>query len=98
LELRETFLEEALFVHHPERTAELMKEWQRSIPQLLELAVSHELGHALCEETNEAAADRFGEELRNGLSPRCQLPKEARKKGVAAGETNRSKANAFRVP
>lgn len=98
LDLRETFLEEALFVHHPERTAELMKEWQRSMPQLLELAVSHELGHAFCEETNEAAADRFGEELRNGLSPRCPLPKEARKKSVAAGQTNRVRANAFGAP
>jgi len=56
---RETFLEEALFAHNPVRTAELMEEWQKSMPKLLELAVSHELGHALCEEPNEAAADRF---------------------------------------
>jgi len=32
-----------------------MDEWQKSMPKLLELAVSHELGHALCEEPNEAA-------------------------------------------
>jgi hypothetical protein len=50
LEPRETFLEEALFFHDPERAAELMKEWQRSMPELLELAVSHELGHAFSPE------------------------------------------------
>ena len=28
------------------------------------LAVTHELGHAICDEHDEAAADRFGEELK----------------------------------
>lgn len=88
LEPRETFLEEALFVHDPERTLELMKEWRRSMPQLLELAVSHELGHAFCAEPNEAAADRFAEGLRKGLAPRCRVPKQARQQNVSA-ETRR---------
>jgi hypothetical protein len=87
LEPRETFLEEALFFHDPERTAELMKEWQRSMAELLELAVSHELGHAFCAEPNEATADHLGEQLRKGLAapPRCQVSSESRKKGVVAG-------------
>ena len=85
LEPRETFLEEALFFHDPARTADLMKEWQQSMPKLLELAVSHELGHAFCAEPNEVAADRFGEQLRKGLAPRCQVSREGRKKGVVAG-------------
>ena len=67
LEPRETFLEEALFVHDPRRTAELMEVWQQSMPKLLELAVTHELGHAFCAEPNEAAADQFGEQLPPGL-------------------------------
>lgn len=96
LELRETFLEEALFAHDPERTAELMDEWQRSMPKLLQLALSHELAHAFCAEPNEAAADHFGEELRNGLSPACRLPKEETKKSVVAGGGHRVKPNAFR--
>ena len=75
LEPRETFLEEALFVHDPGRTAELMHDWLRSMPQLLELAVSHELGHAFCAEPNEAAADHFAEQLRTGVAPRCGTPK-----------------------
>jgi hypothetical protein len=89
MEQRETFLEEALFLHDPERIADLMKEWQQSMPNLLELAVSHELGHAFCAEPNEVAADRFGEQLRKGLAPRCQVSREGRKKGVAAGIATR---------
>jgi len=89
MEQRETFLEEALFFHDPERIADLMKEWQQSMPNLLELAVSHELGHAFCAEPNEVAADRFGEQLRKGLAPRCQVSREGRKKGVAAGIATR---------
>jgi len=80
LDQRVTFLEEALFQHDPLRTAELMQEWQLSMPRLLDLAVTHELGHALCEESNEAAADRFGEQLRNGAQPRCQLSGKGKKK------------------
>jgi hypothetical protein len=98
LEPRETFLEEALFAHDPERMAELMNEWRRSMPKLLELAISHELGHAFCGEPNEAAADRFGDELRKGLAPRCELTREARKTGVVADDPHGLKANTFRKP
>jgi hypothetical protein len=98
LEPRETFLEEALFFHDPERISELMKEWQRSMPELLQLAVSHELGHAFCAESNEAAADRFGEQLRKGLAPRCPASREASKKGVIAVDRYGLKPNTFREP
>ena len=97
-EPRETFLEEALFVHDPERTSELMKEWQRSMPALLELAVSHELGHAICKEPSEATADRFGEDLRKGQTPLCQAANGVRKKNVAAGESHGLIPNALRAP
>jgi hypothetical protein len=98
LELRETFLEEALFVHDPRRTAELMEEWQRSMPKLLELAVTHELGHAFCEEPNEAAADHFAEELRNGRLMRCRISTEPRRKRVGTDELDGLKPNALRAP
>ena len=98
LEPRETFLEEALFIHDPERTAYLVEEWNRSMPELLELAVSHELGHAFCESPNEAAADRFGQELRNGLFPSCQLSRKARKRTVVAGEAHPTKPDFSRAP
>jgi hypothetical protein len=68
---RETFLKEALFKRRGLRAAELQREWLMPRDQLLDLAVTHELGHALCSEPNEAVADRFGEELRRGHRPRC---------------------------
>lgn len=98
LEPRETFLEEALFVHDPQRTAELIEEWRSSIPELLELAVTHELGHALCAEVNEAAAERFSEDLRHGRQPRCQLLKNGRNRSVLAKEPHGPKQNIARGP
>lgn len=98
LEPRETFLEEALFVHDAQRTAELMDEWKRSMPRLLELAVSHELGHAFCQQPNETDADRFGEALRDGLTPSCHSSKEARKKSVVTREIHQPKPSMIRVP
>jgi hypothetical protein len=98
LEPRETFLEEALFIHDPLRTSELMEEWQRSMPKLLELAVTHELGHAFCAEPNEALADHFGEELRNGRLTRCRISTESRKKRTGTAELRGLKPNALRAP
>ncbi len=57
------FLEEALFDHEVLRSAELVEEWQLPLNHLLNLSATHELGHALCDEHDEAVADRFGEEL-----------------------------------
>jgi hypothetical protein len=75
-----------------------MREWQRSMPKLLELAVTHELGHAFCEEPNEAAADHFGEELRNGRLMRCRISTERRRKRVGTADPDGLKPNALRAP
>jgi hypothetical protein len=98
MEPRETFLEEALFVHDPQRTSELMREWRMSMPKLLELAVSHELGHAFCEEPNESAADHFGEELRKGGLAPCRLSKEAKRKRTRAEDLDARRLGALKVP
>jgi len=98
LEPRETFLEEALFIHDPQRTSELMIEFNRSMPKLLELAISHELGHAFCAEPNEANADRFAAALRDGLTPSCRSSVPVRKKNVIAGEHLGPKPNVLRAP
>ena len=98
LEPRETFLEEALFTHDPERTSELMKEWLSSMPKLLELAVSHELGHAICAEPSETAADRFAGNLRNGVAPPCRIPKQKRRENVATEERQSFTPNVLRAP
>ncbi len=72
LQHRETFFEEALVAPVPARRAELMKYWSSSIDDLLELAVTHELGHALCHEEDEFKADSYGKLLRAGKELHCR--------------------------
>jgi hypothetical protein len=59
LGLRSTFLEEALFVYSPTRAAELVRDFHAPFDQLLSIALSHELGHAICHENNETATNRI---------------------------------------
>jgi hypothetical protein len=67
----EIFLEEALFLPQSIRADELMRNLHTSPDQLLSLAVSHELGHVLCHDGNEATANQIAEELRSGKYPEC---------------------------
>jgi hypothetical protein len=60
---RETFFDEALLQTASARSFELAASWKMSIPELLDLAVRHELGHALCGERDEAAAKRTAQLL-----------------------------------
>jgi hypothetical protein len=71
-ERRQTFLEEALFVPVPQRSRELLLIWNLPRPELLNLAVTHELGHCLCNDGSEANANRIGGDLRKGTSPECK--------------------------
>jgi hypothetical protein len=72
LDRRETFLEEALVSPVSTRRIELVRQWSLGMNDLLTLAVTHELGHALCNEKNEKKADAYGEELRKGITPDCK--------------------------
>jgi hypothetical protein len=65
LEKRQTFLEEALFVPRPDRSRTLLEKWRITLDQLLAFAVTHELGHALCYETNEARTNAYAAQLRS---------------------------------
>jgi len=65
LKMRETFLEGALFLPKPARTDELVKDFGVPADQLLTLAVSHELGHAICPGGDEAIAHRTSVQLRS---------------------------------
>ena len=38
-------------------------------PALVELAITHEMGHGLCQEKDERRADDYGKELRAGYVP-----------------------------
>lgn len=79
LQKRQTFLEEALFVWVPNRSAELLRFWSVPLDKLLELALTHELGHAICNLQDEHLADNFGKQLREGRNPECaqvNIPKK----------------------
>lgn len=72
LDRRETFFEEALLGPVTVRRVELVRQWSLGMDDLLKLAVTHELGHALCNEKNEKRADAYGEQLRNGITATCR--------------------------
>ena len=76
LENRQTFLDEALVVLKPERELELVTKWNIPFGQFLDVAVSHELGHALCQESDEIKAERFGQRLRKGLVGACDTKRQ----------------------
>ena len=69
-----TLFEEALLEPLPARRAELIKTWQMPFDQLLLEAVSHELGHALCNDWDEARAERRARALQRGENPACEAP------------------------
>ena len=71
LERRQTFFEEALLVAKPERQLELLKKWHIPFDKFLDFAVSHELGHAFCGESDEIKAERSGQRLRKGEGHLC---------------------------
>ncbi len=71
LELHETFLEESLITPGPDRAKELMGAFRMPLDELLNVAVTHELGHAMCRSETEFLAEQFGIRLRSGLHPNC---------------------------
>jgi hypothetical protein len=72
LDRRETFFEEALVSPLNVRQLELMEQYSLGMDELLKLAVTHELGHVLCNEKDERKADAYGEELRRGIAVSCR--------------------------
>jgi hypothetical protein len=72
---RQTFFDEALLVLKPKRELELMTKWNISFDKFLDFAVSHELGHAFCEESDEIKAERFGQRLRKSSASVCDTKK-----------------------
>ena len=69
---RATVMDRSLFSGSADRRIELEK-WS-GIPAglaLVDIAVTHELGHALCQEKNERLANEYGKELRSGKVPDC---------------------------
>jgi hypothetical protein len=70
-EQRKTFLEEVLFAPDAVRWPEILRKWKIPFDQFLDFAVTHELGHAFCNEYDESKAERYAERLRKGKRPVC---------------------------
>jgi hypothetical protein len=58
LETKTTFIEEALVAKVPGRASELIARWHMGMTDLLNTAVEHEMGHALCHSLDERKANR----------------------------------------
>lgn len=67
-----TVFEEALLEPLPARRAELLKTWQMPLDQLLIEAVSHEIGHSMCNDPDEERAERRARALQRGERPTCE--------------------------
>lgn len=64
-------LDRRLISPSADRNIELQRCGAITEPALLDLAITHELGHAICQEKNERRADDYGKELRGGKIPDC---------------------------
>lgn len=67
----ETFLDEALFEFDPVRAGEFVRKYGVAWKDLLPLAVTHELGHAICRDVTEERAEYYAEEIRRHRPGRC---------------------------
>lgn len=72
LEQRATLLDGGLFDGSAARNKELLERFDMIGPALVNLAITHEMGHAICQERNERRADDYGKELREGNIPECR--------------------------
>ena len=74
---RETFLDGALVVRASIRGVELSAIWHMPIEDLLDLAIRHELAHAICNDPNETKAGRAAIALKNGVPLSCRVVEQA---------------------
>ena len=68
-----TVLEGALFETSDLRRAGLAQHYGQTVSGLLDYAVSHEIGHAICREHDERLAEAYARDLRMGMTPVCGL-------------------------
>lgn len=81
IEDRLTLIDESMLVEkNARRTEELMRKFELPLAQLVDFAVSHEMGHALCGYKDEFRADAVARRLREGILPYCSLPVKMREK------------------
>jgi hypothetical protein len=91
LDKRETFFEGALVKKESFRGAQLRNLWRMPVEDLLDLAVRHEIAHALCNERNETKTRLAATALQQGKPLTCQ-PTLVAKKSVATEPTGERRA------
>src|SRR5262249_12969137 len=69
----QTFFDGALVKKVSSRGFALRALWHMPIEDLLDLAIRHELAHALCNERDEAKADRVARLLQTGQAATCEV-------------------------
>jgi hypothetical protein len=74
---RETFLDGSLVSGVTPRSVELRMQWHMTIADLLDLAIRHELAHALCNEYDESKAQREASDLKNKRPLSCRMVQRA---------------------
>jgi hypothetical protein len=72
LETRTTFIEEVLVAKVPGRASELIARWHIGMTDLLNTAVEHEIGHAVCHSLNEDQANYVVRVLEQKRPISCQ--------------------------
>lgn len=90
-----TVISQTLFSGPVDRRTELMMLYQVPSDQLLDLAVAHELAHALCHEFSELKATVYAEQLRTGHEPTCRLGERVRMTAGRESSIMPSAANPF---
>ena len=66
-----TFFDEALFDFDLARASEFVRKFRVPWKELLPLALTHELGHAVCRDAAEERAEFFAAEIRQHRPGRC---------------------------
>ena len=68
-----TVIDRSLFSGSADRNIELEKWSGMPVgPAFVDFALTHELGHGICQEKNERLANEYGKELREGKVPHCK--------------------------
>jgi hypothetical protein len=80
LEQRVAFFDNTLVYGSPRRLAQLFDSWHLGRQGLLELAVRHELGHALCNDYSEFGANQIAQQLERTKSIKCENRSTAKQK------------------
>jgi hypothetical protein len=71
LSARVTVLKDELFETADSRQAMLAQRFGLPPGSILDYAVTHEMGHAICGEREENLANKYGLDLRRGIAPTC---------------------------